>query len=279
MTGQRTVSLDTLGVIGNGSIGGLVLEACENRQLTFAGIVVLTRTPRAGMESRVRRLGGSVVHEISGLIGARPNVVLEAAGHEAGREYGAAVLEAGADLVVMSIGALVDDALMNALKMAASRRSARIWLPSGAVGGLDALMAARATGDLERVQHQMIKHPDGLRSAPYVVRHGLLSEEIADRVVVYRGMAREAAREFPQSVNVAAAISFAGLGFDRTEVEVIADPSTPYTVHQITASGLFGRMMMRFENIPDPTNPRTSRLAGLSAIAMLQGRGEVVQLL
>lgn len=143
-----------------------------------------------------------------------------------------------------------------ARRSSAARREATVWLPSGGMGGLDALAAARALGDLERVTHRTTKPPAGLNAAPYVLEHGLLREPLTEPLVIYRGPARAAARHFPQNINIAAAVSLAGLGFDRTQVEIVADPSAPRSVHEISAEGRFGAFTLRFENVSPPTRAR-----------------------
>lgn len=262
----------TFGLIGAGAIGGLVLQAVEERRLPYDRVVLLARSPRPDLEGRTARAGGTVVYDLDGLLAAKPAVVVEAAGHAAARAYALQIVAAGCDLILMSVGALADDGLRLPLEDAARRSGGAVWLPSGGVGGLDALAAARAMGDLERVTHRTTKRPEGLNTAPYVVDRGLLREPLTEPLVVYRGPAREAVRYFPQNVNIAAAVSLAGLGFDRTQVEIVADPSTPRSVHEIRAEGRFGTFTLRFENATDPANPRTSRLAGLSAVAALQRR-------
>jgi aspartate dehydrogenase len=268
----------TLGLIGTGAIGGLVLEALAAKRIPYDRAVVLVRSRRQDTEERVSLAGGSIVADVSQLISARPAVVLEAAGHEAVRAYALPVVKAGLNMILMSIGALADETVRTPLEDAARQNGATIWLPSGGVGGLDALAAARALGDLERVTHRTIKRPEGLNTAPYVVERGLLREPLSEPLVVYRGPAREAVGHFPQNVNIAAAVSIAGIGFDRTQVEIVADPSTPRSVHEIRAEGRFGMFTLRFENAMDPANPRTSRLAELSAVAALQRRHGVFRL-
>jgi aspartate dehydrogenase len=274
MTGEDR----TLGLIGTGAIGGLVLEALAHRRVPYGRVVVLARSRRPEIEDRARRAGGMVAYDLAELIAARPAVVVEAAGHEAVRSYAPGIADAGLDLILMSIGALADEAIRAPLEQAAARRGATIWLPSGGIGGLDALAAARALGDLERVTHRTTKRPEGLKTAPYVVERGLLRDALTEPLVIYRGPAREAARHFPQNINIAAAVSLAGIGFDRTQVEIVADPSVPRSVHEIRAEGSFGTFVLRFENVLDSGNPRTSRLAGLSAVAALQRRDSVFRL-
>ncbi|HLW61634.1 MAG TPA: aspartate dehydrogenase [bacterium] len=268
----------TLGLIGAGAIGRLVLQALEQRRLPYRRVVLLARSRRPDLEESLARAGGTVVYDPDSLLAARPEVVVEAAGHAAAHAYALRIVEGGCDLLLMSIGALADDALREPLEDAARRRGVTVWLPSGGVGGLDALAAARALGDLERVTHRTTKRPEGLNTAPYVVERGLLREPLEAPLVVYRGPAREAVRHFPQNVNIAAAVSLAGIGFDRTQVEVVADPAIPRSRHEIWADGRFGSFALRFENAMDPMNPRTSRLAGLSAVAALQRRGEAFRL-
>jgi aspartate dehydrogenase len=268
----------TFGLIGAGAIGGLVLQALQEGRLPYRRVVLLARSSRPDIEQRIARTGGSVVYDVDRLIAARPGVVLEAAGHLAVRACALGIVEAGIDLIMMSIGALADDRIRLPLEDTARQHGATVWLPSGGIGGLDALAAARAMGDLEQVTHRTTKHPEGLNTAPYVVERGLLREPLMEPLVVYRGPAREAVQHFPQNVNIAAAVSLAGIGFDRTQVEIVADPSVQRSVHEIRAQGRFGAFTLHFENMMDPSNPRTSRLAGLSAIAALQRRHGVFRL-
>lgn len=277
MSGARTSNL-TLGIIGSGAIGGVILQALAAKRIPYDRAVVLARSRREDTEDRVARAGGSVVYDVAHLIRAHPAVVVEAAGHEAVRAYALPIMKAGLDMILMSVGALADETVRTPLEDTARQRGATIWIPSGGVGGLDALAAARALGDLERVTHRTLKRPEGLSNAPYVVERGLLREPLTEAFVVYRGPAREAVQHFPQNVNIAAAVSLAGIGFDRTEVELVADPSVPRSVHEIRAEGRFGMFTLRFENVMDPSNPRTSRLAGLSAVAALQRRHGVFRL-
>ncbi|HKV43955.1 MAG TPA: aspartate dehydrogenase [bacterium] len=268
----------TLGLIGAGAIGGLVLQALEQHRLPYRRVVLLARSRRPDLEESLARAGGTVVYDADGLLAAQPEVVVEAAGHAAARAYALRIVEGGCDLILMSIGALAEDAFRVPLEDAARRRGAAVWLPSGGIGGLDALAAARALDDLEHVTHRTTKRPEGLNTAPYVVERGLLREPLEAPLIVYRGPAREAVRHFPQNVNIAAAVSLAGIGFDRTQVEIVADPAIPRSLHEIRANGRFGTFVLRFENAMDPTNPRTSRLAGLSAVAALQRRGGAFRL-
>jgi aspartate dehydrogenase len=200
--------------------------------------------------------------DVNDLLQLLPDVVVEAAGHAAVRSHAGAVLEAGVDLMLLSVGVLADPALHNELTATAERTGARLLIPSGAVGGLDALAAARATG-LYQVMHTIRKPPAALG----------FSEDIEPReLVVAEGTARAIALEYPANANVVAAIGFAGLGLDETQVRVIADSSLSRNVHEIQARGAFGEFQLRVVNEPLAANPRSSALAAGSVAAALLRR-------
>jgi aspartate dehydrogenase len=152
------------------------------------------------------------------------------------------------------------------LKAAAERGNSRILLPAGAIGGVDAIAAMRL-GGLHAVRYRSRKPPAAWRGSP--------AEKIADldalkeRTVLYRGRAGEAALLYSQNANVAAAVALAGLGFDKTEVELVADPTAPGNVHEIEAEGLAGRFAITLQGRPSRTNPKTSALAALSVARAL----------
>lgn len=168
--------------------------------------------------------------------------------------------------LILSLGALVTDP---GLLDTAHRSGLRVRIPSGAVCGLDGLRAAREAG-LESVTLTTRKPPAGLQGAPYLVKNGIDVGALDAPLTVFEGNALDAVRAFPQNVNVAAAISLAGIGPERTQVRVVADPAATVNSHEIVASGAFGRLTTVTENVPSPGNPKTSYLASLSAIAELR---------
>jgi aspartate dehydrogenase len=196
------------------------------------------------------------------------------AGQPAVAEYGEAVLRRGIDLLIISVGALADAALLARLKAGAEAGGARILLPAGAIGGIDAVAAMRVAG-LKAVKYRSRKPPAAWRNSP--------AEQVADldslkeRTVLYRGTAGEAALRFPQNANVAAALALAGLGFDATEVELVADPDAPGNVHEIEAEGAAGRFAIQLQGKPSRSNPKTSALAAMSvARALLNESAAIV---
>ena len=254
-------------LIGWGAIGRLVIERLGRE----AEIATLVRPGRA--EAARAALPGqvAVVESLDAL--TMPPLVVECGGHGAVREHGAAVLSRGAELLVVSTGALADPALFDVLKKAAEKGVGRLSLVSGAVGGIDALAAARE-GGLSRVVYTGRKPPAGWRgtAAEKVVD----LDRIAGPTEVYRGDAGEAARRFPQNANVAATIALAGLGLDATEASLIADPSAAGNIHRIEAEGAFGRFSLEFSGKTLPGNPKTSMMAALSVIRAVRNRIERV---
>lgn len=248
-------------LIGLGAIGASVVRIAREAHPTAVGIVgALVRDAARGRGGHVPPL----VTSVDQLLALEPDVVVEVAGHEALRVHGADVLRAGVDLITVSAGALADPITCDVLMRAAADGKARIRIPSGAIGALDAIAAA-AVGGLDRVTHTTRKPA-----------RALLPPEDAARLVfpreLYRGPARVGVIRFPESVNVAAAVSLAGIGFDRTELVVIADPNLDRNQHEVVAEGVFGTLRFEIENVPTDENPRTGRIVAMSVIRALLDR-------
>jgi aspartate dehydrogenase len=203
------------------------------------------------------------------LLAARPAAVIEAASHEAVREHLVSILDAGVSVVVLSCGALADDALRRAAEAAAERSGALFYVPSGGIGGLDALRTACLAG-VDEVSIQVAKPPQAWKGIPYVEKLGVALEQLTGPKTLFEGAAREGVPHFPQNVNIAAVLSLAGIGMDRTRLKVVADPALELNTHTIRVSGAAGRMTVVLENVPAPENPKTSWLACYSALAALK---------
>jgi aspartate dehydrogenase len=195
----------------------------------------------------------------------KADMVVEVAGHGALAQYGVAALRQGSDLVIASIGALADEALWLSLQRAATH--ARILLPAGAVAGIDALAAARL-GGLDSVRYSSRKPPASLSDALPTDRES----------VVFEGNARDAALQFPQNANVAATIALAGIGFENTEVRIIADPTLTQNVHVLEARGAFGSFAMTIAGRPLPGNPKSSSLTAMSVLRCIRNRQSSIAL-
>jgi aspartate dehydrogenase len=231
---------------------------------------VLVRDPARADAHRALTSGVVPTADLDAFLAARPELVVEAAGHGALVQAGPATLRAGIDLLVASVGALADPAIEQALRAAARAGGARIRIPSGALGGLDALGAARLAG-LDEVTYVSRKPPAAWR--------GTAAESLVDLAAVREPTvflattAREAARRFPQNANVAAAVGLAGIGLDRTRVELMVDPQVGGNRHRILARGAFGELDVSVEARVLPDNPKSSRMAPMSLLAALAREG------
>jgi aspartate dehydrogenase len=247
-----------VGFIGLGTIGQGVVRLIEERSIDNVEIVAaLVRDV-----SRKRAVETPLVGSLDELLALKPDVVVEVAGHDGLREHGPAVLSAGFNLIAVSVGVLAHDEVHESLLAAANAGGTRIKVASGAVGALDAIAAARL-GGLDRVTHTVRKPPSTIL--------GQDAEPLSEPKTVFSGFAREAALRYPESVNVTAAVSLAGIGLDRTRVQIIADPGVTRNQHEITAEGAFGNLRFEIRGIPTNENPRTGRLVAMSILNTLLG--------
>lgn len=198
---------------------------------------------------------------------AEADVVVEAAPAAVFEEIVGPAVEAGRIVIVSSVGALLP--LMHLVERA-KRTGARIIVPTGALLGLDAVRAA-AEGTVESVTLVTRKPPRGLAGAPYLEEHGIDVATITTPTRVFDGTAREGAKGFPANVNVAAALALAGIGPDRTRLEIWADPTVTRNTHTVKVEADTVRLTMTIENVPSEENPRTGRITPLSLLACLRG--------
>jgi aspartate dehydrogenase len=196
-------------------------------------------------------------------------LVIEAASQQAVKQYAPAALSRGKSILLMSIGALVDDAFREQLEKLAKEKKCRIYLPSGAVAGIDALSAA-SNAEIEEVILISYKPVAAFRNVPYIAKKGIDLDSLKTPTIVFDGNAREAVQYFPQNINVAATVSLAGIGFERTKVKLIADPTATRNTHKLIVKGAFGELESEIRNLPFPKNPRTSYVAALSAVAAVK---------
>jgi len=226
-----------IALIGYGAVSQAVL-----RHFVAHQVEVLCVLLRPGWKEK-RRAEPPVplrfLDDVSEVLALKPDLVIECAGQGAVAQYAERVVGAGADLMAISMGAFADAALLERVKSAAQRTGAQIIIPAGAVGALDLLAAVRSEG--------------------------------VERVV--RGNAREAASTYPMNANVAAAVALAGVGFERTAVELVADPQAGGNRNEITAEGAFGRFEIRMLGKTRPEAPRTSISAPLSIVRAVLNRG------
>ncbi|HEX9871799.1 MAG TPA: aspartate dehydrogenase, partial [Candidatus Tectomicrobia bacterium] len=196
---------------------------------------------------------------------SRSDLVIEAATQEALETIAPLTLHPGKDLMVLSVGGLLDHEDWIEL---ARQTGSRIYVPSGAIVGLDGVKGA-AIGHLTAVTMTTRKPPKALAGAPFVVEHQIDLDSFTAPTLIFEGSAREACRGFPANVNISAALSLAGIGADRTHICILVDPMGTRNVHDIEVVGEFGRFSIHLENEPSETNPRTGKLTYFSTLAML----------
>jgi aspartate dehydrogenase len=263
-----------IGLIGGGVIARLIVEHRAELAASIAG--VLGRNDAGRAKPLADDCGAAFVTSLDRLLSLRPDAVVEAASHEAVREYAARVLEAAIPLILLSGGALCDDALRCDLEWLATKHKTLLYVPSGGIGGLDALKAVCAAG-CEEVEIAVTKPPAAWKNIPYVERLGVDLDRLGERVTLFAGTAREGVPHFPANVNIAAVLAMAGIGFDRTRLEVIADPALERNTHCITIRGKTGSIRIALESVPAPDNPKTALLACYSALAAIKAFGSSVR--
>ncbi len=261
----------SIAVFGCGTIGTEIARAVADGTVGFRLECVYDRNPEK--RERIQALFDederpTAAVNPSELFAA--DIVVEAAGAGAVEAVAVDALSAGCDCMVLSAGALADAALRGDVFEAAESGTGRLYIPSGAIAGLDAVKAAALTGELDSVSLTTTKPPAGLDGAPYIEREGIDLDGIDAPTTVFEGPATEAAVGFPSNINVAMALSLAGIGPEETTVRIVADPGEENNVHRIDADGGMGTIETTVRNVPSPTNPKTSYLAAVSAIAKLR---------
>ena len=257
-------------IIGGGVIARLLVEHIRRGELGRARVVAI-----AGRSEHSRGKQIANTYRIpfgvgpKALLANKPDVVVEAASHDAVREYAGPLLRKGVSVIVLSAGALCDDALRRTLERAAKRGGTLLSVPSGGIGGLDALKAACLAG-VDEVAIAVTKPPAAWKGIPYVESLRVDLDGLREPRVLFEGPAREGVPHFPANVNIAAVLSMAGIGFDRTRLKVVADPALKHNTHTIDVKGRTGNFSITLENVPAPDNPRTAWLACYSALAALK---------
>jgi aspartate dehydrogenase len=257
-----------IGLIGNGAIARLVTKFCAERRDRFEIVGAL------GLPVDKVSVGDHpVVQSWPALQALGPELIVECAGHSAVAAYAAPVLDAGIDLILVSTGSLADAALWQKVKAAAERSTAQLKLPAGALPGVDALAAGRLAG-LTKVSLRSSKPPRAWSGTPAEKTHDLA--KIASPTVIFSGNAREAALAFPKNANVAATAALAGMGFEATTITLVADPGVSQNVHHFEAEGAFGKLVLEINANPSPDNPKTSHMAALSIMRVLENEATAI---
>lgn len=263
-------------VIGLGAIGGRVLDVLGAEPSKRCTVVAVLLRPQSATRRNTRHAShaGLFVDDLASLLARSPDIVVECAGHEAVDTLAAPILLRGIPLVLSSIGAMALPDREQRLRAAALEGHTQLILPAGAIAAIDWLAASRLAG-LHSVVYRSRKPPSAWVGS--AAEQACKLDELTQACRFFSGSAREAAIAYPKNANVAATVALAGIGFDETRVELIADPGAAGNCHEIEASGATGQLQMTTLGLPDPDNPRTSMTTAYSvARAVLQRSGSVV---
>jgi aspartate dehydrogenase len=255
-----------VGLIGCGTIGSEIARAITDRFSKDAKLVALCDINEDRAGKLLDTLGDQPqVLSMDELI-QESDLVIEAASGKIVAELVSKCLQAEVDVMVISVGGFIGH---EELFQKAEEGNCRIYLPSGALCGVDAVKAARIS-NITRAQLITRKPPRGLKGAPYLEKQNIDISNIDNERVIFEGSAEEAIKAFPKNINVSALLSLTGLGAKETKVKIITSPKFTTNSHQMIIEGDFGRIESLSENKPSPNNPKTSYLAVLSCIACLK---------
>jgi aspartate dehydrogenase len=263
-----------IALIGCGAIGTVLAQAIRDNIIDVKLECVYDKIEERGKKfAKKFQTKFKIIDEI---LDDDLDLIVEAASQEAVKTLIPIILRSNKNVMIMSAGALVDDKLFNEIKSLAKKNNLRVYIPSGAIVGLDGVKSANVL-NIDRVILKTRKPLKSFEGAPFFEKNKTDLKNIKRPTVIYEGSAKEAVKLFPQNINVAASLSLAGIGPDRTIIQIIADPNIDKIVHEINVEGSFGTLHTKTENIPYPDNPKTSYLAALSAVATLKKINEPIQ--
>jgi aspartate dehydrogenase len=264
--------LKAIGIIGCGAIGTQVAKAIDGGRINNTAIAFLYDADKTAIKGLAEKLNAknntACFSDFTDLISStefkKSNLVLECASQDAVRLFARRLLESGKDMIIMSVGALTDNALLLDLLDLSVRNGTSLVLPTGAIAGIDAIRSARE--GLESVMLITTKTPKALEGAPFFKKNTIRLDAINKKTIIFNGTAADAVLNFPANVNVASILALAGLGMQKTMVRIVVDPRIHYNQHEIIAEGKFGKLNIKLKNNQAEGNPKTSFLAILSAI-------------
>jgi aspartate dehydrogenase len=256
---------NTISVIGCGSLAHVLARGLPKLSGVWKIKSVLGRDP-GHAASFAQEFGCAAYTDFDAFLADASDLVIEVAGGAALKSYAAPLLNSGRSLVAVSSGALLAEGLFEELRHLAAMRGARLYIPNGAVGGLDVLTASRYQKTGGRLSIQTTKSPASLRGAAGFT---LTDEQVSEKREIFRGSVKEAVRLFPKNINVAATTSLAAANPD-IEVSIVSDPAAKTNVHRIRFESGELNTDMTFASVPDPANPRTSQTTAYSILALLE---------
>jgi aspartate dehydrogenase len=263
-----------IGLIGFGAIGLSIAQDWNSRpprSLSLIGACV--RPQQVALAGRSLPSQTYICTDFEELLALRPDAVIEAAGHGAIRDYGAEVVRQGLSLYVLSVGSLADLDLRNRLLEAAAEGGGHVLIPAGALAGFDGLRTL-TRDDIRSVKYTSTKPCHAWLGTPAAQSHAL--DRLTEPTVIFRGTAAEAARQYPKNANLAAAVALAGVGFEKTQVELIADPGATVNIGTVEAISSSSRLTLSLSSVAS-SNPKTSAIVGASVLASLENSTAPIQ--
>lgn len=262
----------TIGLMGCGTIGTHLAMAIDSGRVANASLTGLFDIVDGNARALKTRLKSTpqVYDNFDRFVDSNADIIIEAASQQAVKTFAKQIIESGKDLMVMSVGALADTLFLAELLQLTPIRNgqSKIYVPSGAIAGIDAIRSVRHIADSISITTK--KSPKALAGAPFFTTRNVSLDNITKVTEIYEGSAVEAVKLFPANVNVAAVLSLAGIGVEKTMVRILADPEATTNQHEIVATGSFGEIKISVNNVTAPGNPKTSFLAVLSAIECLR---------
>lgn len=256
----------TIGVIGFGTIGKEIAKLINDQkseELELKSVLVRNAAHAKVLPDSNFEITTDEEH----FFNQHLDVIVEAAGHNAVFQYGEKALSSGSHFMIISVGALADQVLYDSLLNTAKKNKTQLIIPSAAIGGLDRVTA----GSLGKIDDITL-----ITRKPTKSWYGTIAEEkvdletISEPYCLFEGNARVAAKLYPENVNVSAALSLAGVGFEKTNVQIYVDPTISRNKHTIVAQGVFGKMEISIENSPFKENPKSSPIVAMSVVKIIK---------
>lgn len=258
-----------IGIIGCGAIGSTLAKAIKKDflgQIDLVALYDIDNSKATRLSREISRKKDLTVNNLRQLIN-KSELVIESAKAASSWYIAKSAIRKGRKIIIMSVGGVASH--FKELSDLAKKYRTNVYIPSGAISGIDGLKAARI-GKIKRVILTTCKNPASFLGVKYIKNRGIKLDKIKKDKVLFYGLAKEAVKYFPQNINVASVLSMAGIGENKTQVKIIASPKTQKNIHEIKIESSAGDIATRTENILHPNNPKTSFLAVLSAIATLK---------
>ena len=252
-----------IGIVGYGAIGSSLAKAIRSSFSKDAGLAAIYDIDKNKPGLANNKLSVSTLAQLI----KKSDLVIECASVGSSWNIARAALAKGRSIIIMSVGGVIRH--YQQLRSLAGKHKAKVYIPSGAISGIDALKAA-GIGRIKKVMLTTRKNPLSFKGVKFVQAKGIKLDKIKKDTILFFGPASEAVKYFPQNINVAAVLSLSGIGPHKTLIKIVASPSVHKNIHEIQIHSEAADIFTRTENILHPHNPKTSYLAVLAAVATLK---------